>query len=349
MRSGHQVRPAPARDRPGAIVRSARLAAGLTLAELGERTGYSAAQISRLERGLASLADVSVLRLFATALAIPPPVFGLTPQHQRHPVTAASAVAPTSPPAGAGQAGPGDGEYYARCRQVWANLAVPAAFGSPVPGSPAAAAGRASPAKLLAAGGPDAMMGVRPLPAVGSPPDHLDGSPETVTPYADRGLITRQQWNGIIQGAISHLWLYGMAEFGYASDDEVPGILSAAAGKGCQTRILLLNPDYPGTAAIDADEGSPPGTLATRTQAALARFRHMQQACRDQVQIRIYNAHPTVSLVRGDDRMLVTPYLRFFLGRNSPTFELRSDAAGKMFSRYERHFEDTWNRAEDWT
>jgi hypothetical protein len=193
------------------------------------------------------------------------------------------------------------------------------------------------------------MMGVRPLPAVGSPPDHLDGSPETVTPYADRGLITRQQWNAIIRGAASHLWLYGMAEFGYASDDEVPGILAAAAGRGCQIRILLLSPDYPGTAAIDADEGSPPGTLATRTRAALARFRQMRQACRDQLQIRIYDAHPTVSVVRGDDRMMVTPYLRFFIGSNSPTFELRSAAATKMFSRYERHFEDTWNRATDWT
>lgn len=203
----------------------------------------------------------------------------------------------------------------------------------------------AAPASPPAVAGP----GGRGPAAAGSPPGHPGGSSEAVTLYADRGLITRQQWNGIIQGAASHLWLYGMAELGYASDDEVPGILAAAAGKGCQTRILLLNPDYPGIAAIDADEGSPPGTLATRTRAALARFGQMRQACRDQVQIRIYNAHPTVSVVRGDDRMLVTPYLRFFIGSNSPTFELRSAAAKKMFSRYERHFEDTWNRATDWT
>ena len=78
-------------------MRSARLAAGLTLAELGERTGYSAAQISRLERGLAPLTDVSVLRLFATALAISPQVSGLTPQQQRHRVTAPSGTAPCSP------------------------------------------------------------------------------------------------------------------------------------------------------------------------------------------------------------------------------------------------------------
>jgi len=47
--------------------------------------------------------------------------------------------------------------------------------------------------------------------------------------------------------------------------------------------------------------------------------------------------------------MLVTPYLRFFIGSNSPTFEFRADQAPKMFTRYARHFENTWNLAEDWT
>jgi hypothetical protein len=49
----------------GAIVRGARTAQGLTLAELGHRTGYSAAQVSRYERGLAPLTDIAVLRRFA--------------------------------------------------------------------------------------------------------------------------------------------------------------------------------------------------------------------------------------------------------------------------------------------
>jgi hypothetical protein len=174
-------------------------------------------------------------------------------------------------------------------------------------------------------------------------------SADVVKPYADRGLITRQQWNGLIGSAASELWLYGMAEFGYASDDEVPRILAAATAKGCRVRVLLLNPAYPGSATIDADEGSPPGTLASRTRAALARFRQMQIACGEKMQIRIYDAHPTVSVVRGDGRMLVTPYLRFFVGSNSPTFELGSAATARMFDRYERHFEDTWDRATDWT
>jgi hypothetical protein len=66
------------------------------------------------------------------------------------------------------------------------------------------------------------------------------------------------------------------------------------------------------------------------------------------MQIRVCGGHPTVSVVRGDDRMLVTPYLRFFIGSNSPTFELRADRAPRMFARYARRFENTWNLAEDW-
>ena len=61
----------------GQIVRSARKAANMTLAELGERCGYSAAQISRYERGLTRLTDIMLLRAFAAVLKIPPAVLGL--------------------------------------------------------------------------------------------------------------------------------------------------------------------------------------------------------------------------------------------------------------------------------
>jgi transcriptional regulator with XRE-family HTH domain len=67
----------PAVRRPGEVVRAARLRSGLTLAELGNRTGYSAAQVSRYERGVTPLRDVSVLRRFARALAISPGELGL--------------------------------------------------------------------------------------------------------------------------------------------------------------------------------------------------------------------------------------------------------------------------------
>lgn len=76
------MNPTGGRD-AGAIVRSARQAKGLTLAELGRRTGYSASQISRYERGIASLTDTDVLRRFAAALDLPPQLFGLLPDTGR--------------------------------------------------------------------------------------------------------------------------------------------------------------------------------------------------------------------------------------------------------------------------
>ena len=117
----------------GAIVRTARTSQGLTLAELGKRVGYSAAQVSRYERGIAPLTDIAVLRRFATALAIPPHVFGLAAEAQasqpRHaspfPVTAGSAQQPCFTVAA--KPGQEDGEDPVRRRQLLASLAVTAA------------------------------------------------------------------------------------------------------------------------------------------------------------------------------------------------------------------------------
>lgn len=173
------------------------------------------------------------------------------------------------------------------------------------------------------------------------------GSPDLVAAYAMRGLISRPKWNEAICGAKKHLWLYGMAELGYALDDSVPKILEAAVGNGCEIRVLLLDPDYPGTAGIDADEGSPPGTLAARIRSSLMRFQQISKECGPAMHVRVYNAPPTVSIVRGDDRMIVTPYLRFFVGSNSPSLELQYTSRGKMFDRYVRHFQSTWDLARD--
>ena len=264
----------------GAVVRGARIAQGLTLVELGRRTGYSAAQVSRYERGLAPLTDIAVLRRFADALEIAPHLLGLAADTGR-----------LRPPPGPQPPGPQR------------------------PGNGSARAGTAT---------------------------------ESVIPYADRGLVSREHWNGIIHGASRELWLYGMAEYGYATDGDVPAILARATARGCQVRVLLLNPASPESIAIDRDEGHPPGTLAARTQAALSRFALMRRRCGPRMRVRVYDGYPTVSVVRGDDTMLVTPYLRFSIGSNSPTFEFRAREAPKMFTRYTRHFESTWTNAEDW-
>jgi transcriptional regulator with XRE-family HTH domain len=82
--------------RPGAVIRGARTSQGLTLAELGDQVGYSAAQVSRYERGVTPLTDIALLRTFAAALGIAPGMFGLTtaPGGRRHAAVAAQGHVP---------------------------------------------------------------------------------------------------------------------------------------------------------------------------------------------------------------------------------------------------------------
>ena len=64
------IGPLTGRD-AGAIVRAARLAAGLSLVGLGRRCGYSASQVSRYERGITPLTDITLLRRFSAGTCHP--------------------------------------------------------------------------------------------------------------------------------------------------------------------------------------------------------------------------------------------------------------------------------------
>ncbi|MGW2563405.1 helix-turn-helix domain-containing protein [Streptomyces sp. NPDC001514] len=77
------MRDALARRDPGAIVRLARRSADVTLAELGAAIGYTAASLSRMERGKQPMRDVRLLRQVAEYLDIPPGLLGLAPNSER--------------------------------------------------------------------------------------------------------------------------------------------------------------------------------------------------------------------------------------------------------------------------
>lgn len=172
MDAGDRVRATAARNEkadPGAIVRSVRLAQRLTLAQVGDRVGYSAAQVSRYERGIAPLTDVTVLRRFAEVLGIPPQRFGLTPDpprpEQRHgnTISARYAYPRLPPPRVTTGPRPEEGEDPVRRRQLMASLVVTAATtaGSPLHNGSAAPVGDAAVGDLLVARVRDAMLGLR--------------------------------------------------------------------------------------------------------------------------------------------------------------------------------------------
>lgn len=158
---------------PGELVRQTRQAKGLTLAQLGEVTGYSGAQVSRYERGISPMTDVDVLRRFADALELPHQAFGLAPPAPRpeirhgQPIGATTAF-PRMPTPRLGSPGREDGEDPLRRRKLIAGLAATAAAaaGSPLLGNGTAQANEALLGELLVARLRDAMLGLGHAPAV---------------------------------------------------------------------------------------------------------------------------------------------------------------------------------------
>ncbi|WP_455353535.1 helix-turn-helix domain-containing protein [Streptomyces sp. SYSU K217416] len=149
MHAAHPIwRSAPMQDAiahrdAGAIVRLVRRAADLTQTELGTAVGYTAASISRMERGKQPMRDVVLLGRLATALDIPPHLLGLASRHDRarprsnspHRLPAATRVG-TEPPFGE------EGEDPVRRRNLLAGLA--GATTSTVLGPAATASARTS-------------------------------------------------------------------------------------------------------------------------------------------------------------------------------------------------------------
>lgn len=80
-----EMRDAIASGNPGAIVRLARRAADLTQTQLGTATGYTAASISRMERGKQPMRDMLLLTRIAEVLNIPPQLLGLAARHAAPP------------------------------------------------------------------------------------------------------------------------------------------------------------------------------------------------------------------------------------------------------------------------
>jgi hypothetical protein len=175
-------------------------------------------------------------------------------------------------------------------------------------------------------------------------PIRVAGSEELINVYPMRGFVARDTWRAIIK-AKRHLWLYGVAECGYAKDPLVGRILQRAADRRCRIRVLLFDPKSRMANTIDKEEGNKPGTLTKRIRQALAQFRRMREACGRVMEIRLYSSRPQAGIVRGDDRALVTNYVRFLAGDNSPTFEVKRTRADGVFEQYVEHFENTWRSA----
>ncbi|MFY9821110.1 MAG: TIR domain-containing protein [Thermoanaerobaculia bacterium] len=173
-------------------------------------------------------------------------------------------------------------------------------------------------------------------------------SAEIVKVFPQRRFVAAKKWNAFIRGAEKHLWLYGMAELGYAEDEETEKTFLKVP-RGCDVRVLLLNPESPHTQVIAQDEHTDPEALRVRIRISLTAFSKMQAMSEGRIKVRVYDSFPQVSVVRADERALITIYIRPLAGNDCPTFEIhRRDQEKGVFHRFVKNFEAVWQSAREW-
>lgn len=173
------------------------------------------------------------------------------------------------------------------------------------------------------------------------------GKTGIVAIHRDRTNISGAEWTNFISRAQRTIWLYGIAEHGFSEDLNVPPILTRVATRtDGDVRILLLDPDFDLPQAIDREQGGPGNGLPGRIATALTRFTKMKDSAgTDGLSIGLYRNYPQVSVVRADDRMLVTHYLRYQAGNTSMTLLIERRPGG-VFESYVEHFEGMWRAAK---
>jgi len=160
--------------------------------------------------------------------------------------------------------------------------------------------------------------------------------------WRERRHIPRDMWNTFTESAQSEVWLLAAAGEGFAHDPTFHRIVADGTARGCHYRFLVLDPTS--TLAVGAGQ-----SVQGRIQSAIYQFQLMQEqnaGKRGQVEIRVYTEVPQVSIVRSDNELLVTLYMRPLVGDSCFTLHVENVSDG-VFEQYVQHFEETWKSAHE--
>ena len=167
--------------------------------------------------------------------------------------------------------------------------------------------------------------------------------------WSQRRNVANSFWNEFIKPAHSEVWLFGIAELGYAEDQLFPSIIADGIARGCHYKILVLNPESPAAEELDRKEGG--GTqVQGRIIRALNMFQNIQKqntSKSETIQIRVSDDLPHINIVRADSELLVTQYMPPLRGYELFTIRVQN-VKGGLFEQYERYFKEIWSRAKPW-
>lgn len=169
--------------------------------------------------------------------------------------------------------------------------------------------------------------------------------------YQSRSTIHSPKWSEFIGKAKKVIWLYGIAEGRYAEDKSTSEILEKLTNKkdNVDIRILLLDARSQVAKKLDKEEGGIGAGVIGIVTRALEQFKSIKNKdknCKDKIKIRVYDFYPQVSIVRADDQILVTHYLRYLPGNSCVTYLIRNVPNG-IFKYYRDHFEEMWENSSE--
>jgi hypothetical protein len=163
--------------------------------------------------------------------------------------------------------------------------------------------------------------------------------------WKERRHIHGDMWNKFTKDGRHEVWLYGVAEYGFASDEVFHQIMADGAARGCTYKILLLDPASP--FAEYWDDTDKTGIVVSKICAAIQKYQKLIEQNKGKsgrIELRVYDEAPSLSIVRADEEMLVTLYVFPLRGDDCLTLQVRNKPGG-LFARYLRQFDRVWNAA----
>lgn len=163
--------------------------------------------------------------------------------------------------------------------------------------------------------------------------------------WKERREIPVSMWNEFTKEARHEVWLYGVAEYGYAKDELFHRILADGTIRGCTYKVLILDPESP--SAKYWDERDQTGIVPSKIRASFQIFQQLIERNKEKpgkIELRVYDEVPSLNIIRADGQMLVTLYISCLRGDDSLTLQIQHTPNG-LFEEYQKQFDRVWNKA----
>ncbi|MGD8506904.1 MAG: DUF5919 domain-containing protein [Candidatus Bathyarchaeota archaeon] len=166
--------------------------------------------------------------------------------------------------------------------------------------------------------------------------------------YANRGEVRIDEWLGHLKKARQVDMMGISLRQNWASNKTFLETLEEnARKKRCIFRVLILDPVSNVCIRRAQEEGDKLGRIAITAKDSLSQFLEMKKKLENSeannyLQLKVIREHNLYcSVIRIDEKMLVTFYLSNVRGRNSPTLEIYGDQS-PLFNKFSQEFEKMW-------